>query len=149
MSKIWKVTFEGEDPGPADDFNLDFIDMNETIGSYLALKKEALDILEKLMKEKENYNVIGNIKDVSIPIPENIPIGAFFALLGIDKEELRFGFLLLMGKDELLLVGIWPEPFVDAVKENTNIMNAVVGSMLEQPENWRRVDLILPIEEKL
>jgi len=147
LAKIWRVVFEGEEPGPADDFELDFADLRDLIGDTLILKEEALEILKKRLKQYDHYNAIGNIKDVSIPPGEEIiPLKAFFALLGIDKQELRFGFLMFLEGGRVILVAVWPEPYAEAIKNEPNLIGGVISSMIDDPDNWRRVDVVLPLE---
>ncbi|MCD6515721.1 MAG: hypothetical protein J7L07_12415 [Candidatus Odinarchaeota archaeon] len=147
MSRIWKVVFEGEEPGVADDFELSFVDVRDVIGRFLGVKREAMNKITENIKNEEKYSAIGNIKEVVSPEGEELSLGGFIALLGIDKNDLKFGFLFAFIENEAMLIAIWPEPFADAIKENENILGGVIYYMVEKPDNWKRVDLILPIKE--
>jgi hypothetical protein len=59
----WDVTFDGEDPGIADDFVLNFVDCSFLVGEPL-LKNDFLDDMVMLMKKHDHYNIIGNIKEI-------------------------------------------------------------------------------------
>ena len=146
MTRKWKVTFEGEEPGTADDFILSFTDMRDVVGNFWALKEKVIELLAELVDRHENYHAIGNIKDVATPGEEEVDVGAVWALLGIDKDDLRFGFLLVAIKEGTLLVGLWPEPYAEAAKENSRLIGGVIAAMLERPDNWKRVDVVLPIK---
>ncbi len=146
MAREWHVTFEGEEPGTADDFILTFTDMKEVVGNYLGLKEVVMKTLANLIKAHQNYSAIGNIKEIQPPPGEQVNIRGVWALLGIDKEGLRFGFLFVAMREGSILVGVWPKPYAEAVKQNERLLGGVINSMLRDPDNWRRVDVILPLE---
>ncbi len=145
--RTWKVLFEGAEPGAADDFELEFVDIRDILGKVIGLKHEAIDAIISRIKAHDNYHAIGNIKNVTDPEGEDLSKEAFFALLGIDKNELRFGFLILSTDEGTLIVGLWPGAYAEAVKDDERLLGGVIFAMIERPDNWRRVDLILPIKE--
>mgnify|MGYP000073557020 CR=1 FL=1 len=146
MPREWRVTFEGEEPGSADDFVLTFIDIRDIIGSYIGVKEKVMQILAELIEKHDNYHAIGNIKDIGVPEGEEIELESTWALLGIDKNELRFGFLFITTEQGIMLIGIWPGAYAEAVRENDRLLGGVIAAMLDRPDNWRRVDVILPIK---
>jgi len=146
MPREWCVTFEGEEPGLADDFVLTFIDIRDIIGGYIGVKEKVMQILAELIEKHDNYHAIGNIKDIGVPEGEEIELESTWALLGIDKNELRFGCLFITTEQGIVLIGIWPRAYAEAVRENDRLLGGVIAAMLDRPDNWRRVDVILPIK---
>ncbi|MCD6491161.1 MAG: hypothetical protein ACP6IQ_07775 [Candidatus Njordarchaeia archaeon] len=147
MVKKWKVIFEGESPGAADDFTLEFVDIRDIMGKTLGLKREAIEIINDKIKNLDNYHAIGNIKEIVGPEGEDIIEEACIALLAIDQKDLRFGFLFAFIDNEITLLALWPEGYANAVKEDVKLLSGVIYYMVEKPENWKRVDLILPIQK--
>jgi len=148
LTRTWRVIFEGEEAGAADDFELDFYDIRDILNKdFIGLKKEAIDIIKGKIKTEENYHAIGNIKEIIGPEGEDIVEERFLALLGIDKNELRFGFLFAFVEEGILLVAVWPKVYADAVRDNERLLSGVIYYMVERPDNWRRVDMVLPISK--
>ena len=147
MVRIWKVTFEGESPGSADDFTLEFTDIRDVIGEFIGLKTEAIKKIKEKIEKYENYHEIGNVKEIVGPEGEGIVEEACIVLLGIDKNEMRFGFLLALAEDKISLIALWPKAYADAVRDNDRLLSGVIYYMVERPDNWRRVDLVLPLKK--
>ncbi len=147
----WDVTFDGEDPGVADDFVLNFVDCSFLVGEPL-LKNDYLDDMVLLVKKHSHYNIIGNIKEIiddagDIQTDKNI-----YAMLGILKNGLRVGFLLgnliENGQDFWHVAAVWPEEFAVKVKENQAVFQNALFLLIDDPNAWSRVDLIVPLTKK-
>jgi len=147
MTRTWSVIFEGAEPGTADDFELSFTDLRDVLGGYRGLKEIALNILLELTRKHENYHVIGNIKNIIPPEGTSINESNVWVLLSIDNNNLRFGFLLSVTTESQLILGLWPEPYVEVVMDDERLLNGVIAAILERPDNWRRVDVVLPIKK--
>nr|MDO8114668.1 hypothetical protein [Candidatus Sigynarchaeota archaeon] len=147
----WDVTFDGEDPGVADDFVLNFIDCSFLVGEPL-LRNDFLDDLILHVKKHDNYNVIGNIKEVIDDAGENQTDKNIYAMLGILKNGLRVGFLLgnliENGHDLWHIAAVWPEEFAMKVRQNQEVFQNALYMFIDKPEEWSRVDLIVPISKK-
>jgi hypothetical protein len=147
----WDITFDGEDPGTADDFVLSFIDCSFLVGEPL-LTNEFMDDLILLIKKHENYNIIGNIKEIVDDIGEIQSDKNIYAMLGILHNGLRVGFLLgnLIDndKDYWHIAAIWPQQFAQKVVENQEIFHKALLMFVDKPDEWLRVDLIVPISKK-
>ena len=96
--------------------------------------------------EEESYKAIGNIKSVTDPGGKSVTTGAFFAVLAIDKNDLKFGYLFGGTATQTLLVAVWPEGFAAAAKKDSRLLQVILGIMAERPDNWKRVDVILPLK---
>ncbi len=147
----WDVTFDGEDPGAADDFVLNFVDCSFLVGEPL-LKNEFIDDLILLVKKEDNYNVIGNIKEIVDDTGSDQSDKNIYAMLGIMKNGLRVGFLLgnLIedGKDFWHVAAIWPDEFATSVIENQDVFQNALFAFIARPGDWSRVDVIIPINKK-
>ncbi|NMC04253.1 MAG: hypothetical protein GYA24_03530 [Candidatus Lokiarchaeota archaeon] len=147
----WDVTFDGEDPGLADDFVLNFVDCSFLVGEPL-LKNDFLDDVVMLVKKHDHYNIIGNIKEIVDDAGEIQTDKNIYALLGILKNGLRVGFLLgnliENGKDFWHVAAIWPEEFAQKVRGNQNVFQNALFLFIDNPDAWSRVDLIVPLTKK-
>ncbi len=138
----WDVTFDGENPGVADDFVLNFVDCSFLVGEPL-LKNDYLDDMVMLVKKHEHYNIIGNIKEIiddagDIQTDKNI-----YAMLGI-----LLGNLIENGQDFWHVAAVWPEEFALKVKENQAVFQNALFLLIDNPDAWTRVDLIVPLTKK-
>ncbi|MEX0568569.1 MAG: hypothetical protein Q6363_005325 [Candidatus Njordarchaeota archaeon] len=142
MARKWVVLFEGDKPGPADDFELEFTDIIEVLGEIPIYKKLLFDKLIDSIKQNENYYVWENIKDIKPP--EEVPFGLdnYFIVLAVDKEELRFGILMVLYQEKVIVGGLWPSELAEAVKEDHDILDAVLYTVLEKPENWKELVVV-------
>ncbi len=142
MTRKWVVLFEGKKPGPADDFTVEFVDIREILGGIPTYKPLLFEKLTENIKEQENYYPWENIKNV-IP-PEEVPFGlsSYFILLAIDKNNLKFGLFMILLEDQVVLGGIWPQEFAEAIKEDNEILDGVLYALLEKPDNWKEVFLV-------
>lgn len=148
---FWSIIFDGEDPGPSDDFALEFMDCSFLVGEPL-LKNDFLEDLILLVKEQDQYNIIGNIKKINDDLGEDQTDKNIYALLGIMNNGLRLGFLLgnvIDGETNYWHVAaLWPENFALNVIKDQAIFKSALLSFVKKPDEWARVDLIIPISKK-
>ncbi len=142
MDGSWSIIFEGPTKGVADDFTLAFSDVREIFGNYVGFQSEVYKELLSNFNKFEHYHAVGNIKKVMSPEQEDFSDRPIVALLGIDKNELKFGILLYLGETDTIILGLWPKQFFNAVKEDENILVGTLVAFLRAPDNWKRVDLI-------
>ncbi len=152
----WHVTFDGEYPGPSDDYTLEFKSM-EAIGSKdkaSVIVRKFVDQLIEMVKFHENYHIVGNIKSVISPSNEDHSDKAMFAIVGFyqpgrDEPEIRIGLLIaeLIGGNFQLL-GIWPDEAADASQGNIESLSILLDKFLNLPDVWTNVFLITPVIEE-
>ena len=138
----WRITFEGKEPGAAGDFTLSFIDMRDVVGEFRRLKQEVLAALITNVEKYDNYYTIGNITQAVSPEQENVDTRITWAIIGIDKEGSRFGFLMVEINGSILIIGVWPKSYAEAIKKSERAFREVITAILTEPYNWKRVDLI-------
>lgn len=143
LSVIWNVVFEGPTKGVADDFALQFIDVKEIFGNYVGFETQVFRDIVANIQKFDHYFAVSNIKEVKSPEDEDLSDRPVVALLGIDKNNLKFGMLLFVGENDTIILGLWPQPFFDAVKDDENVLAGTLVAFLKVPDNWQRVDLIL------
>lgn len=144
LDKIWKVVFEGADPGPADDFTLEFIDLRALHG-LMGLQQKTIEKMLKLFDTQDNYHILGNIKEITSPSGKDFSKKEIYALLGINVQQMRFGVLLGRTETDIILMGVWPKYFAGAIKEDEKFLNYVFSAFIDLPDTWTRVDLITTI----
>ena len=145
--KIWKVTLEGRTPSTGDDITLEFydLDLNEIMKGYPGLKEAAIEVMRNNVQAQENYHAFENIKKIVGPDGKEVNVGSFIMFAAVDKNDLRFAFLLAYVRNAFYIFAIWPREFAEAVKENERIFWGVLMKMFEDPANWKTVDVILPV----
>jgi hypothetical protein len=145
---IWDVTFEGEKPGTADDFVLSFVDSSFLVGEPL-LTNQFVDDLVLITKQTDHYNIIGNIKEIIDDEGVNQSDKNIYAILGILNNGLRIGFLIgnviENSQDFWHVAAVWPEGLARKVLENPEVFRTALLLLVDQPETWARVDIIIPI----
>lgn len=142
MERKWLVRFEGDKPGPADDFELEFVDVVEILGKIPIYKKLLFDKLIEAIKQNDNYYVWENIKNIKPPEEVPFSLGNYFIILAIDKEGLKFGILMVLFQEKVILGGLWPSELADAVKKDNDILDAVLYTVLEKPDNWKELVVV-------
>lgn len=142
MERKWVVLFEGEKPGPADDFSLDFVDIIEVLGEIPVYKRMVFDRLVRNIKMHENYKHFENIKDITPPEKVPFSLQSYFILLGIDDEGLKYGLLMILLEDRVVLGGIWPEALAEAIKSDPKILDGLIYAFMERPSNWKEVIIV-------
>ena len=144
----WDVTFEGEHPGAADDFVLSFIDSSFLVGEPL-LTNQFIEDLVLITKQNDHYNIIGNIKEIIDDEGIDQSDKNIYAVLGILKNGLRIGFLIgnvvESSQDFWHIAAVWPEALAKKVLENPEVFKTALLLLVDQPEEWVRVDIIIPI----
>lgn len=144
----WDVTFEGESPGSADDFVLSFVDSSFLVGEPL-LTNEFIDDLVLITKQTDHYNIIGNIKEIIDDEGVNQSDKNICAILGILRNGLRIGFLIgnviVDNQDFWHIAAVWPEGLARKVVENPEVFKTALLLLVDQPEEWARVDIIIPL----
>ncbi len=148
----WVVEFDGEDPGPSDDFTFEFASIESIIrnSSDYKLSKNFINEISMLISSRENYSIIGNIKKITSPdgkVYTNKAIYALIGLIEIDGTKLQTGCLLAEYSDDTFgLLGLWPDGLVEAVKSDRSLLTNLLKLIVNAPAKWDGVYLILPIE---
>lgn len=154
MGRIWKILFEGDKPGPADDFELKFRDTKDIFGKEVpAFKREFFDKIIEAIKNNDNYYVWENIKSITPPKDAQIEltlytIDNYFIILGIDQDDLRYGILMLLTEDAVIVRGIWPDGLVDAIKKDHEFLDGVLFGVLGRPDLWKEVVVVYAKQEQ-
>lgn len=146
----WEVKFDGADPGPSDDFVLKFMRIEDVLNEedrFTLVDKYVADIVG-LVKSNDHYNVIGNLKEIVSPTGEDLTRRKIWAFMGVHTgtgNELKIGSLLAQYKDDSWgILGLWPDPFAAAVKEDITILKGLLMAFIEKPGDWERVDIVQP-----
>ncbi|MHA1665703.1 MAG: hypothetical protein ACTSVW_07725 [Candidatus Njordarchaeales archaeon] len=144
MPKDWVVLFGGEKVDSSEDFTLNFVPLERLLGNYRSFDVKDFDAFVKKMRKRKNYRISRGIKKVLSPEEEDFTDREIFALLGIDKDNLRYGFLLLSAEDEIIILGVWPIALAEAIMGDDRIIPAILTAIFMDPKAWKRVDLVFP-----
>lgn len=146
----WNVKFDGADPGPSDDFTLSFVNIDNIVKSeeQFVLVDKYVDDLLNLCRDNDNYSVIGNLKEITSPQGEDLSDKRIYALMGVHTgtgQSLQLGCLLAQyNEGNWGILGLWPDPFAEAVKENNEILSGFLMAFIGSPNDWERVDVVIP-----
>lgn len=146
----WQVTFDGADPGPSDDFIINFVKIDDILpeSERFTLVDKFVSDLVTHAESKSHYNVIGNLKDIKSPTGEDFSKRKIWAFLGVHTgtgTTLKVGCLLAQYQDDSWgILGLWPDPFSGAVKDDPNILKGFLMAFVESPDDWERVDIVQP-----
>jgi len=142
----WTITFEGE-PGVGDDYQVDFYDISEIVKGLCIIPKY-LDILGELQEKYEHYIITADIKYVTSEIGD-LSDRFFLSILAERKDSKNFGLLLAEHEDgeKYPLIAVWPIDFYNDIKEDINNLHTVLNELVENPEKWKKVEMILPVED--
>ncbi len=140
MVKKWVITFKGEKPGSADDFELTFIDIREVLDEFVQFNPSFIEELRDLIQSMGHYNSIKNIKDVRPPEAIDVDIRRYLVILATDKKGRKIGLLLIgIGDDKLVLSALWPAPFAQAISRDRELLDVYVYALVKRPDLWRDV----------
>lgn len=148
----WVVEFDGEDPGPSDDFVFEFTKIKSVVSdpSIYKISKNFVNNLTMLISSKKNYSIIGNIKKIISPDGTEYTDKAIYALIGFimfKDTKLQVGFLLAEYSDNTFgLLGIWPDEFVRVVEQDNPLLTNFLQLIVNAPEKWNSVYLVVPIK---
>lgn len=142
LVKKWVVLFEGEKPGPADDFTIEFIDIRDIIGKIPSYKRMLLDKLVENVNTYDNYYPWENIKSVTPPEEVPFSLQSYFIILARDQNDLKFGLFMILLEDQVVLGGVWPKGLAEAISENEKILDGVLYAFLERPDNWKELFVV-------
>ncbi len=146
----WTVMFDGEDPGPSDDFVFKFRSLeslNIETRDY-ALDEKYVEALIKHTEIYDHYSIFGNIKKIVSPDGKEYSGKAFYALVGFYKskdggEDLGVGVLiakLLAGDFDVL--GIWPDDVAEMSQGDPEKIDRLFRNFLDYPDEWSDVMII-------
>jgi len=141
----WIVKLEGVKDKEEDELQIEMDDISPIFGGYVGFKTEHFEELMGLVESSEKYSAIRNIKEVIPPIEENVPMEAVVLVLCTDEEELNYGILLLVTQEDTIILGVWPDPFFEAIKEKNQILNNVLAAIIEGSDIMKRVDIVFPL----
>ena len=141
----WKIILEGVKEESDDDLELEMDDISLIFGGYVGFKTKHFEELMDLVESSEKYSAIRNIKSITPPTNEQVPIEGIVLVLCTDEEELNYGILLLVTQEDTIILGVWPEPFYEAIKEKNEILNNVIAAIIEGSDIMKRVDVVFPL----
>lgn len=147
VAPVWTITFEGE-AGSTDDYQVEFFDSSDIIGG-LCIVPSYIDIIGDLQEIHDNYIISADIKYIKSDLVGDLSDRFFMVIFAEGKNAETIGLLLAEHKNGEMypLIAIWPLNFYMRVEQDINDLNKILAMIVEEPDNWKRVELILPINE--
>ncbi len=139
----WKIVLTGEEP--ESDITITFTDASDVFDKTIGVSDEFIQRILDLVKEKENYSIYTGIKKATSPSGEDKSDRALFMLVGEDKQGIKFALLLgQVDEKTWVITGFWPDTFAEACKSHNEILEAVLQTVLFDPDNWKFVEFVVP-----
>ncbi len=149
----WKVTLESAESGPSDDVIVDFLSIDSLYGdkSGLIVSADFMWKLVELLRTRENYMSMPNVKSVISPKNEDLTnesICVLFGLLQPEKDVVEVAWLIKEREsenNEFDLLGFCPDYIAQQSISSPDDMNTFLGSVVGHPEDWKRFYFLFPI----
>jgi len=145
FKKKWSIILDGKKLGKEADEKLNFADFGE-FGV-----KVGFDFFTDLwveIEKQENYKEVQCIKDLKSPKKEDFSSKTMFLIMAIYKRDnTEVGvFFNLVDRENLLILGLWPDRFYNVCKEqvttgNNTLLLGMLDSIIINPEEWKEVKL--------
>ncbi|MHA1271655.1 MAG: hypothetical protein ACTSPY_17820 [Candidatus Helarchaeota archaeon] len=147
ISNIWTITFEG-DPGTSDDYQVEFFGVSEIVQG-LCLVSKYIDLIGDLQEKYDHYIISTDLKFINSELNGDMSDSFFLVIFAEGKELENIGILLAEHEDgnKYPLIAVWPYQFYKAIKDNIENLNQTLSKIVDEPNNWKKVEMILPIEE--
>jgi hypothetical protein len=118
-----------------------FIDLQAASGQYYELQSGWFHKLQSCIKEQSTYSVHLNLIKMTKG-PKGEQLQAPFLLLLITATKLTVTFLGELGENETgYIVGVWPDQFLQILKEDEDAIINLLFIITEQPQLIETVDL--------
>ncbi len=118
-----------------------FVDLQTAFGQYYKLQSGWVHKLQSLIKEQSAYSVHLNLIKMTKG-PQGERLQAPFLLLLITASRLTVAFLGELDENETgYIVGVWPEQFLQILKEDKDAIVNLLFILTEQPQLLETVDL--------
>ncbi|MFX1318079.1 MAG: hypothetical protein ACFE9D_07800 [Promethearchaeota archaeon] len=118
-----------------------FIDLQAAFGQYYEVQSGWLQKLQSRIKEQSTYSVHLNLIQLTKG-PQGERLQAPFLLLLVTATKLTVTFLGELGGNETAyIVGVWPEQFLQVLKEDKDAIVKLLFIITEQPQLLETADL--------
>ncbi len=150
LVKTWNIVLQREEKGTFHDWSISFTDAAEYVGD-LALSERYKDDLIDQIKRNSHYYFMRNIKSVKSSTNDDFSKSSVGLILATTaNDNIKFGFLFedlkLRG---LKIIALWPEHFANACKEDPDIHKIFIVRLVQNPEFFSNVSVILPKAETI
>lgn len=137
----WKVEVEGGKPGPEEDYTLYFQDRQlflDDISKGYYVAQFMKDVMNKV-EEQDHYDNITKIKKITSADDKDMTkVGEILVLLGSHSEMGKMGFLFGYNEtgDAWEILGVYPEQYARAVKDNKALLHTYLELIVLKPDFW-------------
>ncbi len=145
FKKKWSIILDGKKLGKEADEKLKFADFG---GFGVKVGFDFFTDLWGEIEKQENYKEVQCIKDVKSSKKEDFSSETMFLIMAIYKRDnTQVGvFFNLVDRENLLILGLWPDRFYNVCKEqvttgNNTLLLGMLESIIINPEEWKEVKL--------
>ncbi|MDD1777368.1 MAG: hypothetical protein LUQ65_04300, partial [Candidatus Helarchaeota archaeon] len=144
---LWSVLFEGEQPGPEDDWVHEFVDSKQDIAASVQINVEFFRDLLTTCKSSTHYQIMRQIKQIKSNLNEVVPIESSFIISAQRKEDgLQVDLLLNQTDQGIETIGIWPLQAADFFRKNQDLLKTFIVQIIKCPELFERVNIFISVE---
>lgn len=146
LKGYWDISLNESLSNIIDSKAIQFIDVKAIYSSYVGFERSVFNELLENFNRFENYRTKNIINEIKSPEGENLSNEPILMLVGLDKNDLRFGVLLYLSDEDVVILGLWPEQFFNAVKNDENVLVGALVAFIKAPGNWKVVHLGAPMK---
>jgi len=145
MMKKWNIEFSESKEGNSNSFNIEFYDVSEFTTQEFEISDEIIEEILILAQQKENYNLLHNIRFLRNFNGEDYTNKNVIVILGTTILEQKFGMLYLKILDKSFkLVALWPKEFILQFSDDNKLLINFLSDIVNEPDSFYDISVILP-----
>ncbi|MHA1310787.1 MAG: hypothetical protein ACTSQO_07625 [Candidatus Helarchaeota archaeon] len=143
--KKWNIEFSESKEGNSNSFNIEFYDVSEFTTQEFEISDEIIEEILILAQQKENYNLLHNIRFLRNFNGEDYTNKNVIVILGTTILEQKFGMLYLKILDKSFkLVALWPKEFILQFSDDNKLLINFLSDIVNEPDSFYDISVILP-----
>ncbi len=145
MMKKWNIEFSESKEGNSNSFNIEFYDVSEFTTQEFEISDEIIEEILILAQQKENYNLLHNIRFLRNFNGKDYTNKNVIVILGTTILEQKFGMLYLKILDKSFkLVALWPKEFILQFSDDNKLLINFLSDIVNEPDSFYDISVILP-----
>ncbi|MHA1752324.1 MAG: hypothetical protein ACTSYZ_08150 [Candidatus Helarchaeota archaeon] len=143
--KKWNIEFSESKEGNSNSFNIEFYDVSEFTTQEFEISDEIIEEILILAQQKENYNLLHNIRFLRNFNGKDYTNKNVIVILGTTILEQKFGMLYLKILDKSFkLVALWPKEFILQFSDDNKLLINFLSDIVNEPDSFYDISVILP-----
>lgn len=135
----WSVTVRFE----RNNIDFDFVDIREMVNGIVYLRGDIFRRFLELALSKPNYSLSFNPFRVRPPEKVAFHPEQYLVIFATDNYDLKYGLLLVVVPDKVILAGLWPSGLAEAISGDKSSIETLIYTLAERTDHWKEVIIIL------